>query len=67
MIITSRLSADVVEGIAHIRRMGPSARVYLITRTPDAEQDRPYVARAAAMHGGGVLCLACVIRGCARP
>lgn len=45
VIITSRLSADVVEGIAHIRRMGPSARVYLITRTPDAEQDRPYVAR----------------------
>ena len=45
VIITSRLSADVVEGIAHIRRMGPSARVYLITRTPDAEQDRPYVVR----------------------
>jgi uncharacterized protein (DUF58 family) len=45
VIITSRLSADVVEGIAHIRRMGPSARVYLITKTPDAPQDRPYVAR----------------------
>lgn len=45
VIITSRLDAQVVEGIRHIRRMGPSARVYLVTRTPDDEQDRPYVAR----------------------
>lgn len=45
VIITSRLDAQVVEGIRHIRRMGPSARVYLVTRTPDDERDRPYVAR----------------------
>lgn len=45
VIITSRLSAPVVEGVKQIRRMGPSARVYLITCTPDAPQDRPYVAQ----------------------
>lgn len=45
VIITSRLDAGVVEGVKHIRQMGPNARVYLITRTPDAPQDRPYVAQ----------------------
>ena len=45
VIITARLNADVVEGVKHIRRMGPSARVYYITRTPDAPQDRPYIAQ----------------------
>lgn len=45
VIITSRLTPGVVEGVKHIRRMGPNARVYLITRTPDAPQDRPYVAQ----------------------
>ena len=44
-IITSHLSAPVVEGIKQIRRMGPSVRVYLITYTPDAPQDRPYIAQ----------------------
>jgi len=43
VIITTRLTAGVVEGVKHIRQMGPNARVYLITRTPDAEHDRPYV------------------------
>ena len=45
VIISSRLDADIVEGIRHIRRMGPSARMYYITHTPDAPQDRPYVAQ----------------------
>jgi len=45
VIITTRLNAGVVEGVKHIRKMGPNARVYLITRTPDAPQDRPYVAQ----------------------
>ena len=45
VIITSRLNAQVTEAITHIRRMGPSARVYYITHTPGAETDAPYVAR----------------------
>lgn len=43
VIVTTRLDLNIVEGISHIRRMGPNARVYLITRTPDSEEDRPYV------------------------
>ena len=43
VIITAQLSAAVVEGVKHIRQMGPAARVYLITRTPDSDSDRPYV------------------------
>lgn len=42
-IVTTQLNASIVEGIKHIRQMGPNARVYLITRTPDSEEDRPYV------------------------
>ncbi|MBQ9299099.1 MAG: DUF58 domain-containing protein [Clostridia bacterium] len=45
VIITSQLNAGVVEGVKHIRRMGPSARVYYITHTPDAPADRPYIAQ----------------------
>ena len=45
VIVTSRLNAGIVEGVKHIRQMGPAARVYLITRTPDAAEDRPYVAQ----------------------
>ena len=45
VIITTRLDAGIVEGVKHIRRMGPAARVYLITRTPDRSEDRPYVAQ----------------------
>ena len=45
VIITSQLNAAIVEGVKHIRQMGPNARVYLITRTPDSEHDRPYVAQ----------------------
>ena len=45
VIITTRLDAAVVEGVSSIRRMGPSARLYLVTYTPDAPEYQPYVAR----------------------
>lgn len=45
VIITAQLNAGVVEGVKHIRRMGPSARVYYITLTPDDPSDRPYIAQ----------------------
>ena len=45
VIITTQLNAQIVEGISHIRRMGPSARLYLVTYTPDAAEYQPFVAR----------------------
>ena len=45
VIITARLTPGVVEGVRHIRRMGPSARVYYVTHTPEAEADRPLIAQ----------------------
>lgn len=45
VIVTTRLDAGIVEGVRHIRRMGPSARFYYITFTPEAPEDRPYVAQ----------------------
>ena len=45
VIITTRLDARIVEGVSHIRRMGPSARLYLVTYTPDAPEYQPYVTR----------------------
>lgn len=45
VIITTRLDAQIVEGVSHIRRMGPSARLYLVTYTPDAPEYQPYVTR----------------------
>ena len=45
VVITTRLDAQVVEGVTHIRRMGPSARLYLVTYTPEAPEYQPYVAR----------------------
>ncbi|MBR3107000.1 MAG: DUF58 domain-containing protein [Clostridia bacterium] len=45
VIITTRLDARVVEGVTHIRRMGPSVRLYLVTYTPEAPDYQPYVAR----------------------
>ncbi|MBQ7656845.1 MAG: DUF58 domain-containing protein [Clostridia bacterium] len=44
VIITTRLDAQVVEGVTHIRRMGPSARLYLVTYTPEAPEYQPFVA-----------------------
>ena len=45
VIITTRLDAGVVEGVSHIRRMGPSARLYLVTYTPDDQAYQPFVTR----------------------
>ena len=45
VIITTRLDAQIVEGVSHIRRMGPSARLYLVTYTPDDPACQPYVSR----------------------
>ena len=45
VIITTRLNAQIVEGVSHIRRMGPTARLYLVTFTPDAPEYQPYVTR----------------------
>lgn len=45
VIITTRLDADIVEAVRHIRRMGPSARFYYITYTPEAPEDQPYIAQ----------------------
>lgn len=45
VIITSRLTADVAEGIKHIRRMGPSARLYYVTYKPEDPSDRPYISQ----------------------
>ena len=45
VIITTRLDAGIVEGVSHIRRMGPSARLYLVTYTPDDPEYQPYVTR----------------------
>ena len=45
IIITTRLDAQIVEGVSHIRRMGPSARLYLATYTPDAPEYQPFVTR----------------------
>lgn len=43
IIITTRLNANIVQGITSIRRMGPSARLYLCTRTPDDPALMPYI------------------------
>ena len=45
VIITARLSADTVEAVKHIRRMGPTVRLYYVTHVPDAPEDRPYIAQ----------------------
>lgn len=37
IVITSRLDAQVVEGVKHIRKSGPSVRYYLVTYRPDEE------------------------------
>ena len=45
IIITTRLDAKIVEGVSRIRRMGPSARLYLVTYTPEDPAYQPYVSR----------------------
>ena len=43
IIITTRLNAAIVDAVSSIRRMGPSARLYLVTYTPEKEEYLPYV------------------------
>ena len=45
IVITTRLDAEIVEGVSRIRRMGPSARLYLVTYTPESPDYQPFVAR----------------------
>ncbi len=45
IVITTRLDADIVEGVKHIRRSGPSVRFYLVTFNPDDPQHEQYVAQ----------------------
>ena len=44
-VITAQLTAEIVEAVCQMRRAGPSVRLCLVTMSPDAPQDRPYVAR----------------------
>jgi len=39
VVITSRLTPAVVEGVTRIRRMGPAVRFYYATFTPEADAD----------------------------
>lgn len=45
VIITTRLDANIAQGIISIRRMGPSARLYLCTPTPEDPELIPYISR----------------------
>lgn len=45
IIITTQLTAPIVEAVRHIRRMGPSCRMYLCTHTPDSPAYQPLIAR----------------------
>ena len=45
IIITTRLDAQIVDGVSRIRRMGPSARLYLVTYTPEQADYQPFVSR----------------------
>ena len=45
IVITTRLDTGIVEGVSHIRRMGPSARLYLVTFAPEHPDYQPFVSR----------------------
>lgn len=45
IIVTTRLDYAVTDAVISIRKMGPSARLYLVTHTPDAEKYAPFVQR----------------------
>ena len=45
IVITARLSPDIVEGIISMRRMGPSVRLYLAALRTDEETVRPLITR----------------------
>lgn len=43
IVITTRLTPQVVEGVKHIRRSGPNVRFYLVTFTGEEEQNAQLV------------------------
>ncbi len=45
VVITTRLNAEIAEGVANIRRSGPSVRFYLVTFNPGDPKYAPYIAR----------------------
>lgn len=45
IVITTRLSPQIVEGVNNIRASGPNVRFYLVTFEPEAPQDEALVAR----------------------
>ncbi|MBQ8161501.1 MAG: DUF58 domain-containing protein [Clostridia bacterium] len=45
VIITSRLSGEMVDILISMRRMGPALRLYLCSLHPDAQDIQPFIAR----------------------
>ncbi len=45
VVITTRLDAEIVEGVKNIRASGPSVRFYLITFSPGDERYAPLITR----------------------
>ena len=45
VVITTQLTPSVVEGVARVRRMGPSVRFYYVTFTPEAPEDARLIAQ----------------------
>lgn len=45
VVITTRLNAQVLEGVKNIVKSGPRVRFYLITFTPDDPRYLPYIAK----------------------
>ena len=43
IIVTTRLTGETVDRMIHLRRMGPTLRVYLITTDPDEEAVQPFI------------------------
>ena len=43
IVVTTRLDAEIVEGVKHIRRSGPSVRFYLVTFAPNDPAYQPFV------------------------
>lgn len=45
VIITTRLTSELVDVIVRMKRMGPNVRLYLITFLPDHDSTRPHVSK----------------------
>ena len=43
LIVSSCLSGDMVEEMLHLRKLGPSLRLYLVTATPDNPDLTPFI------------------------